>query len=816
MAKTFSGILDGERFTATLANLTSTVSLDILSWGTPPAFPEPNASFTISLVEGPVDWFPPAGVFLRATNITGFSVSEPAGVDNQYDPTQHRITFIWSLPDEGYTPVVPPNIPTAWRNRTVAYGKQIAHVFTATGAKEVSCFAFDDEGNWGIATWTSPTIVTQDSVFPTNKTIVVSQESNWSGEPTGATRVTSLAAARTAMQARWSAGDRNLRVLVRSGETFVTDTFLGGLSGGGDPGDPRSNNKGLVIGIYGGTTRATVQASAAGTYFRWPDRNDTRQFVVSDLIFQGEWDSTTETGNSQGEVVSLVGVLAPVIVHRVKCSGLSTFISGSGGMGDDAMCIVSDCEATNWSNYGMAFPSFRPFAVIDSDIHQTADALCGINQGILGGQQTTELGNRHGPVRFEALADSYWARTSFLGRGGWSQNLVQDYVNVPPTNEQGLRFFAFFTGTPATFVTSNRHHHMMERCSIEGGQNPIGLGPSTFVGFPTNFVMDKVLIVASGLGVTSLVAASMPGLTIRNLYGYYHDIANQGTNTDVFSSMIGVGPDGRSVTGLGPVRVYNTTLINNAPSANMRASFTPISIDGSYDAGSGQANNVIVVPSRGLGASFAPLGTGNLPGFTCRSAGLRWNFPPVVATSVTARRESAPGVISAGTVANGEWINLPYPNWTGLCNGAGNVLGTLNATKIASNSTQKHVVSITSQAPFMKTDTSLFPGSKGGVTFDFHSSGIRIQNNTGSPWTSGQAWLLLDMSDYLMAEKPGTGRAGTALPLPAPLAGSSALSTGSAQPRTVDDFLGTRKPGSLTNTGTFVPGSASQGAFEPV
>ena len=108
-----------------------------------------------------------------------------------------------------------------------------------------------------------------------------------------------------------------------------------------------------------------------------------------------------------------------------------------------------------------------------------------------------------------------------------------------------------------------------------------------------------------------------------------------------------------------------------------------------------------------------------------------------------------------------------------------------------------------------------------GVTFDFPvgQTYFRIQNNSGATWLdtgNPRLWVKLDLTDYLMPGKSGTGTEGNTLPAPRPLAGSSALSTGNPLPRSLSDFFGTRKPGSRTNTGTIVAGSASQGAFEPV
>jgi hypothetical protein len=847
-----TGIPTSARFSGTFTRLSTSTSIpfDIAAYGVPPTTTGPNASFSITLNGAPADFIAPCAVFFRCANFTGFRgfdgnpISEPAGNANVYDPTQHEITVEWFLPDESYTPLVTPNIPTAWRNRNTATGKQIAHAFTTTGNKEVTAFAFDSQGNWGFASYTfqaggnSPAIVSQDSLFPTTKTIVWSQSSNWTGEPTGAVRCTTIAEVHAAMRTNFNltgAANKQCRVLLRRGETFTDVGYFDvSASGSGFPGgtnyDYRNSCKGLVLGAFGSGAEPIVQNTAfTGWNIRTPDRSDFRQLIVQDIDFRGDYDATKETGRTSA-VYQAESALYSVLFHRVKASGHGIpFLlqSGTGDGGTNPSNVYfHDCDVTNWKDYGLQFPRSYKFAVMDCDLHQASDALCGINHGT-GSQNDWSMGNTHVGLRWTSLFDSYIARTSIYNRGGWSADANQAATQFPPTNEQGVRLFTgFSTEPPGVQVDTRRHHHMWDRVTIEGGQAPIEIGPTRGNHVPANFVMDRILVVASAKSATTLIRAR-GGATIRNGYAYRFAIPTQGGNVPEVEADFECRNFGNNPTinnTAFPGRIYNCTSINNLATGDLASGHTPFFVASYYAAGSGVWNNVGAVPSRSIGGSFAPLGTSPLAGFACRGPAMRWNFPPVGAPPfaqilATNLREGG-----AGPVAPGEWIRVPYPDYTGLCRGA-NVSGPLGQVTrdiVLANSTQKHEVSISNVSTKRMGDSTIWPNADGRVVFDFPAGQtyFRIQNNSGVTWNTTPGtpslWVKLDLTDYLMSGKVGTSIAGNTIPVPRPLAGSSALSTGTALPRSLADFFGTRKPGSRTNTGTFVPGSASQGAFEPV
>jgi hypothetical protein len=780
------------------------------TWGTTQA--TPNANFTIQLVDGCTDVVAPYGAVLRATGLTGFNVSEPAGDTNVYDPTQHRITFIWDFDDPGYTPALTPNIPAVWRNMNLAYGKQVAHVWHTPGSYTVSCFAFDTAGNWGTATYTfaqggnSPAIGDPSLVFSTNKTICVSQAGDFTDAPVASTRVTSIAAARSAMQTLWGSGQRSMRVLIRAGEEFVDTGLLGNIGAGADPGNPRDNLKGVHVNTFGPGARPIFRKATAGSpdFVSFPDRADCRQLVVANMDFRGNWDAGTETGIETGPG-SLLYAAGFKIFDRCRFDGFGSAPSDN----DNPRPIVfSDTEITNWGNYG-AYCDSQFFVFLGCDVHQNENALNGIGQDP-GGQQITELGNRHGPFRNGSRGyNSIFCGTSFFSRNGWFP--AGGGTTFQQSFEQAcIRFMQHFS---ADGVNLRRHHHVWDRCSFEGGDGLAAVGaslpPNNFVETNCkNLLIDKCLFVGTAATYGSLLGISISGVTVRNSYFYRHDVAITYSNQPASEIWVGFSSNG-TMAGVGPVEIYNNTILIETPNASLASAYQPVSTQAGHIYTI--ENNVVRVVNRAAfaGAQFLPLGTTPIPGFDSRYKGARWNFRPIV-IAVGAARANETG--TSGDVAPGQWVSIPYPNQTGQCNGAGQQL---TQALVTGNASQRHQVSMTwrpntaeggNESEFRRmTDLGLFPGSKGGVTFNFTATAIRMRNDTTRTWPAAQSlWLLLDQSDRLMPFLAPSNQATRPVPLAAPGAGSAAVTANGPGLWARDDFLGNLRNGQ-TVMGAFQP-----------
>jgi hypothetical protein len=745
----------------------------------------------------------PAGVWLRATNFVGFDVSEPGGTDNQYDPTQREITFIWSLPDEGYVPETNRNLPIVWRNRNIAYGKQICHVFTTPGTKVVTCFAFDRSGNWATAEHVfgpdgqSGPIIDPDVYFAGANTIYFSQEGIFPNPlPPGSQTTTSTSDLISKLTARLDAGAPLARAMLRRGEVY---NLTGGIT-------TARQGRGTHVGVYGSGPRPILNYKK-NTVLGW--RDAVNSCVAAYIDVRGDWDSTTETG-FPAEVFSNTGMYVnDILLHGCRFSGFNT-INFSKDNGEWRR-IVSDCEITNWKNYGiLGTGNLVRLGVIDSDIAQHVDALNGINQG-RSRQEPTNLGNLHGPLRITGfIRDTYIARTSFFSRNAWSLSQNTGYINGAPTAEQDCIRFAT---NPSGFST-DRHHHIWERCSFEGGYagNIQLSGNGDYNGGVRNILLDKCLFIAGSMS-GEFSGTRFFDVTFRNCYGFLPNLTRRGWNDGgTGSSSFGSNSEG--------FWVHNCTIVNqrqdgSGPQDPSQAPFRANGIGGISE------NNIYWAPFKmpAIGQSLAPLSMTTMQGVSCRNKGQRFNFPPIggVEGSVTGNFKgpfsaSSLRELGPGDIAPGEWMAVDYPNYTGLCNGAG-----MQVTQalIQALPSQKHQVSLTIVSSKRMGDADIWSEADDRVKFDFTPTKIRIQNNTSSIWAgNNNVWIQLDLSSHLMPPVAVTSSFGQTVPVPAPGAGSSARIDSKTGRWAYDDFFGIIRKDELNTSGALVTsGFYTQGAF---
>src|SRR6056297_650051 len=120
-----------------------------------------TATLDIARIE-PAELVAPVGIWFEATDLQGFAVSENT-TDRGYDSAAHEITYIWDFDDPG-TFGSHLNLPTAWNNSGVDYGKQAYHVFDTPGTYAVRLWAVDREGTTG-ERMVSITIFDPDEVY---------------------------------------------------------------------------------------------------------------------------------------------------------------------------------------------------------------------------------------------------------------------------------------------------------------------------------------------------------------------------------------------------------------------------------------------------------------------------------------------------------------------------------------------------------------------------------------------------------------------------------------------------------------------------
>lgn len=730
----------------------------------------PTATFSITREAGGPDLVAPYASWFKATGLSGFNVSEPAGTDDVFDPTARDVTYIWDFDDAGYQFAHTPNLPTAWRDPSVAYGKQVAHVFHTHGTFTVSCFAFDSAGNWGTAT-TEITIADPDVFFAGDKTIFVSAAGVFTEKPTGAQESTSTADAVAKRASLNAAGTPHARIMYRRGETFTS----GGLPelhhgsgartyicGGGDALQPRP--------IFDGTGGFGVVGRP----------NNMQQITICDLDMRRGWQADKEIGPIANGT-EWITQSCPLLFHRMRFEGQST--NGIGGIGVSTNIILHDVERTNWEFYGFFHqPNSVPnrLAFIGCDIYQHLDALSGNYMEM--GNSTNTIGNKQGCYRGEA-GQLYFGCCSWLSIGGWSNRNPSTGIDTPPTAQQAIWRLS-------NSADGERKYWVIDRNVLEG------------VGFPEgghNVLLDKLLVVpTSGDFENYSLTASAPGITIRNAYIARLAAIPQQTAAlgEISLTSTEAGSGGR--------QVYNVTVINNALTDQVNASYSAFSV-----ASGTVENNVVRFPARSIGGALEPLGTSALAGFASRWKGVRWNFPAIGGPSFADGIKTVGDFSGGSDVPDGGTITVPYPDYTGYNAGAG---FQTNQALCQANSTQFHQVTLRG------TSTRYSPSAAGGngaIEVSFGASDITITNTSGATWAAAtQIWIMLDLSDYHMAAKTGTSTFGQTVPVPLPATGSDAILGSRTGLFAHGDFFGTVREDELQTTGIAVTNRVvRQGAF---
>lgn len=778
----FRGFTDASTVALTLGQGAQSADANLV-WAQ--ALTTPSASFQIARFDGIPDseLVAPVALWFSPTNIEGFRgvddepITEPAGDTNVYDPTAIEIFWSWDFGDGGYEPLVDLNLPLQMRDVNRAYAKRPCHVFHAPGPKTVTLFGYDTKGNWGTATYVfgaggqSPEIADPDALF-VGREVYFSQEGIFPPDSAPLNRCTSVSAVNSRLATLWNSGGVTFaRLRLRRGEEYVEiNGDLGNfrnlyIDSYGDPADPPP--KQIRLGTAAGGAPDGPFAISNGAV------GSPR---IIDQDWQGPYDATTETGRRTDALIrnsSRNG--RRHLIHRVRISGASFYHDN---FSPDAFRVFSDVQITNWQDYGIFINSGGErlsLAILGGDMAQHVDALSGTDHGTAN-SNFANLTNRHGPIRVSSMTrDLYVACTSFFSRNGWSS---RSGAGAGDTNPPTLAQACFRHG--GSDSASWRNYATWERCSFEagaGGVHFVDLGaqePST--AYVSNVLFESNIFVASR-DTETLATGKGRGMSARNNYFFVPAVPHIGSpNLARHQRMLNWRFDG-PVDPAGPSRAF---VVNNTGYiladndqvgdasrvlANVAPEHNPVI-----------ENNVLFAPNLspavGNPSEFA---TSLLSGFTTRFRGTRFNFPPIGHDSmgplITAEsvRELSPGGTTG--VADGEWISLPYPDYTGKNNGAlGQVTRAMVESALPSGGVRYHQISIHSHN--VKAAAPAAAGGDGRVAFAFTDTAIRVQNLSGVTWT-GNLWVLLDLRDRLMDFVPGTGNPDT-LQIVIPLAGSSA------------------------------------------
>jgi len=720
----------------------------------------------------------PAAVYFGVANQTGFSVST-ADVDGIYEPLLHEITYIWTVRGSPLTLESPGNLnmPTVWKNPNLAYGPEASFVFNDAGTYDIDLWAVDETGVTGVDTY-QVVVAAANTTYATTDTIVYSEGSTWTGEPSGATRVTTLAGLNSAIDAK---GAAYLRVLFNGGEAV---TFTSQI-------DAR-NTLGIAVGSYG-TGRATLPLMKNKE--SWDSHLVRPKSPGGDLKYyniniSGEYDAERERGHP-GQSPFWRDAICDLMFHRVNFTG-ATLIGTTAAAGS-CLVMFSEVDVTNWQDMGIylqaaTLTGTKYYAVINSAVHQNANAAQGAFANGLGDKV---LSNVHGPMRAEQPDHLNLRCIDFFSRNGWSGGLGGS-ADQPCFRHNS-------NGVQGQYLT-------MDRCAMEGGYQVIkarGQDAST-QDVPGNWVVDKLLTVGSP-ETQFHIECHFGGTTIRNWLAVETNVPKN--SYGLLAGMGSFGIDTAEVLAVNQdseVAVYNSTLISLLSTANNRAESSEptnenvegvvngYTISGDVDDPFNNFtndNNVEHFPNQNTAVTtFAPVDlTTNIAGFTARFKGVK--------NSLVTYQNNSPGLPGDVTSPTGTLV-LAYADFPDK-DGATQDKAYWDAREAAGDTLHgMHIGGVGRMFSY-----------EGEFTVDFNASDITFTNTSGVTWGSGAyVQIKLDQSGNQAAIDTAYDVTGQTIPTGRPTTGSSAIGAGDTGRKAYDDFELTVRPASGADKGAVEAG----------
>lgn len=730
--------------TSCLTQLGMGISILTTCLATKQAFSPPMATASLKIektTQG--DITSPAGIWFEATDIEGFAVDESTG--NGYDPSFHEITYVWTVREAPLPPYqAPQNTVTGWNDANLSYGKKVALVFPTAGTYAIDLWAIDAQGTTATAQ-TSITVVDPSDIYPETLTICYSNDPSetWADALIGCLQVNTIAAAQNAL----SNASQPARLLLKRGQS--TDSFYISLNTG----------KMGHLGAWGSGHRPIVRTSKNNYTIRAFQGTPMTQITIADIDFRGEWDSTSETGIASQSPLFLrdkqIGCF--YTLHNCIFDGFASVALSTNPETENTV-LVSDTVVTNWRDYGIyihiANHTQSRFAAIGSRLSQHVNAL---NGGSKNG-----LHNTHGPLRYTNTSNVYLGVLDLFSRCGWS-GLGTDTADQPCLRINNL-------GEPNRNLTIDRV--VAEggfRVASMGGQNG---GASGTIEHAGNYVLDKVLFIATAKTIGPFTTAEFGGTTLRNVIGIVPDVLQYHQNNDWPGGMTLV-PDNPHINNqFAPMAIHNTTLINLRGATHDQG--TDWILEGGAQAFDTQTfeNNLLHAPDLLAPVQSSGLDlTAPIPGVTPRYNGVRFNF------------EGQSGNFTA-SIEIGQSFSIPYAEiTTDLVRQTG-----------GSPTTQSYWLQIPDADHLLIVKNNYdnpisFAASNGDFIVTFETNAVRVTNTSDVAWHTNYR-LRLDRSSLIPAMQSQYATPQN-LPLPR-LSVSSGTYMGM---RSYSDFMNDIRPG---------------------
>lgn len=721
----------------------------------------------------------PTQAWFEVTNVDGATAGTPTAT---YDPRFHEILYIWTFDDAANSaPTTALNAPNIWKDTNKAYGRRVAHVFNDPGTYTVTCYAYEPATQKFGSKTTSVTIGDPATVFPTTQTIIYDPANgNWSTPYPGADIRTTWGGVESALTAL-AATDTPARVLFADdftiGDRLVLDNWFN-----------------FRIGPAQGVTPTIFSESGSGsnrTGAPLRDQNGIcRELVAYGIAFQGEWDSTKETGRIRPLIEinkdTFSGADHQMMLHRCTVDGFHEVENLSSNNSDTPMRgVVSDTHITNWSNFGTVSRGGGSlntyFAVLGSSIAQHVDALSG---GAKNG-----VYNQHGSWRDYGVGYAYVSASEFFARSGWS------------SGGQGVGIYAGYSITsdqPCIRMNTNGgadRWSYLDRVTCEGklGYVEASLASDSV---PGNHVIDKLLVVTGSRHLGGMIDVGHGGMTIRNALGIQLE-SDRSFSGAGMEGMIYVNSSAGAANDDAGIRAYNNTLVDLRHSAYQTNPAPLYGAQGGNDFSTKVVeNNIRLAPGvTNSDTTDGPLDLSTpIAGFAPRHKGPRIGF------------HHEEGTFANTVSGSGEVLEVSYAEVKDT------IYNRANADD-GTPTTQAYWQAIEST----HTDHSIMVegsaykyalASKNEIAVEFTDpDNIRIFNNSGSDWNAGTTWRLkLDRKSMLPDFQPEWTSVGKTVPLARPLAGSAAVDSGDAGARAHDDWCGDPRPESGNERGALLGG----------
>lgn len=710
---TFKGFTTGSEVALSALQAGNSVSGSVLTWDE--AGGGNVADLSIQIIDQS-SLVAPAVMVFRAVPGAGFQLTTaPAGTP--YEPWRHEITYIWRVRNSPLSFERAPhlNMPDTWKDASVYYGPEAVIVFDGPGVYHIDLVAVDRYGMRGVASYENITIGNADAAFSGGATIVVSDNSDFTGAPVGATPLNlstgSWADVNNAINAR---GDNDTRVLMKAGVDFRGIVPVGSRFDFG-----QQYQSEMMLGSFGSGAKPIIPLckeadNQSACLFNVPRDNTQGRLTVNDIDLRGGWQADKERGYVGGPLLWR-DIQTDVLFHRTNLSG--AVLLATQNRPGDCYFVWSDGEITNWQDMGIfGFANqggSKRLAIIGSDFHQHEDARQGNNKA---GTQ-----NHHGPLRVEDNENLHLHVVDFFSRNGWSAGFGQ-----PSADQPCIRINSNGTANAKTIG---------DRMALEGGWQVLNItgqdaGDAT-PDMPGNHIFDKLLTIGTPETKTH-IECKFGGVTVRNGLAIEFDVPK-------YSGGVGGIYEIRSDDTLiasnrdTPVAVYNTTFVNFLTAANNQG------------LNSGAPGDILGVFETGEFTTFTSENNVNyMPNQTNPDIAIPIDVTPMLGgyqgSTVTPRFKGlAESITHISTSGNGtDTLNIPY---TSLIDKDGNATNQAFWQARAAAGSTLHQVRAGGARLYSDT---------GDLTVSYNASTATVQRLDGGVFDNGSNIVVkLDQSDTL-------------------------------------------------------------------